>query len=72
ANLLTRATAVLAASFLAMSLILAIIAGRDRDSGSLMQPVATDSALPSPTAPGLGDLPPPEPAPSEEPEIPLR
>lgn len=70
ANLLTRATAILAAAFLGMSLLLAILAGQDRNAGSLMQqPVSSDIAPTAPVDPGfdLGDLP----APANEPEIPL-
>ncbi|WP_417513492.1 preprotein translocase subunit SecG [Minwuia sp.] len=48
ANLLTRGTAVLAAGFFATSIILAILVGGDRESGSILdQPVQEQPVLPS-------------------------
>lgn len=55
ANLLTRATAILAACFFATSLLLAILANQGRDRKSLLdrpQPAAADPAKPAePAAP---------------------
>ncbi len=70
ANLLTRATGILAAAFIGMSLLLAIIAGQDRTAGGLMQqPAPTTNAPAEPVDPNFdfGDLP----APADEPEVPL-
>ncbi len=47
ANLLTRVTAVLAAMFFSTSLVLAIMAGGDRQTRSILdQPVAEEPAVP--------------------------
>ena len=48
ANLLTRTTAVLAASFIATSLLLAIVASYNRAPSSILdQPAATEPAAPA-------------------------
>ncbi len=59
ANLLTRVTAILAAAFFTTSIVLAILAGTHRDSGSLF------STTPGAEAPaeGLPDAPAAEPVP---------
>ncbi len=58
ANLLTRVTAVLAAAFIATSLILAIMAGQARKPQSIVDqgssPVPTAPATPSRPGPPLG------------------
>ena len=60
ANLLTRATAVLAAGFFATSLTLAIMAGNHGDGKSLMEGVSTPSAPIAPmTAPATAPVPTP-------------
>lgn len=46
ANMLTRATAFVAAGFFATSLVLAVLASQDRESGSLL-----DTQAPAETAP---------------------
>ncbi|MGB8181629.1 MAG: preprotein translocase subunit SecG, partial [Stellaceae bacterium] len=52
ANLLTRTTAILAASFFATSIALAILAAHSRAPSSVMdQPATTQSAPATPTAP---------------------
>jgi preprotein translocase subunit SecG len=51
ANVLTRATAFLAAAFFATSLVLSILAGYHRNPGSILQPIGGTSA-PAPGAPG--------------------
>ncbi len=52
ANLLTRATAVIAACFIATSLILAILAGGDRAPASILdQPAAEQSQPQQPAVP---------------------
>ena len=55
ANLLTRATAILAACFMATSLLLAILSGRGRDAPSIVDqppPAATQPVVPPrPVAP---------------------
>jgi preprotein translocase subunit SecG len=50
ANVLTRATAFLAAGFFATSLVLSIMAGWHRNPTSILQPASS-----GPTAPGPGD-----------------
>lgn len=48
ANLLTRSTAILGASFFATSILLAILVGSGRESGSILdQPVQEQPAQPS-------------------------
>ena len=47
ANMMTRVTAVLAACFFATSLILAIMAGSQRDSVSIVNEVITETPSPS-------------------------
>lgn len=64
ANVLTRATAILAALFFATSLVLSVIAGFDRKPGSILNTVA-------PSAPAGQPLSPPTlPGPSEQPAAP--
>jgi preprotein translocase subunit SecG len=48
ANVLTRATAVLAAGFFATSLVLSIMAGWHRNPTSILQPSSNSPAAPSP------------------------
>jgi preprotein translocase subunit SecG len=48
ANVLTRATAVLAAGFFATSLVLSIMAGWHRNPGSILQPSSSSPAAPGP------------------------
>jgi preprotein translocase subunit SecG len=50
ANVLTRATAFLAAAFFATSLVLSILAGYHRNPGSILQPIGGTSA-PAPGGP---------------------
>jgi preprotein translocase subunit SecG len=50
ANVLTRATAILAAGFFATSLVLSIMAGWHRNPGSILQPTASTPAAPAPDA----------------------
>jgi preprotein translocase subunit SecG len=59
ANVLTRATAILAASFFATSLVLSILAGWHRNPGSILQPSAN-----APAAPAVPEAPPAPAAPS--------
>lgn len=76
-NLLTRATAFLAAAFFATSLILSILAGWGRQPASIIR---TGPTAPSPTAPGpaaptsgpsiLDQLRPPTPAAPAGPQVP--
>ena len=47
ANLLTRVTAILAACFFATSLVLAIMAGADRESVSIIDEVINETPAPS-------------------------
>jgi len=55
ANVLTRATAILAALFFATSLILSILAGYDRRPSSIFQGTGTSQPAPAPgSAPPLG------------------
>jgi preprotein translocase subunit SecG len=51
ANVLTRATAFLAAAFFATSLVLSILAGMHRNPGSILQPGGGGPTAPSPGAP---------------------
>ena len=52
ANVLTRATAILAATFMATSIFLAIIAGTGREPASVLDaPAATSEEAPAPAAP---------------------
>ena len=51
ANVLTRATAFLAAAFFTTSLILSILAGFHRNPGSILQPTGGSTAPASPGAP---------------------
>jgi preprotein translocase subunit SecG len=58
ANLLTRATAFVAAGFFATSLILAILAGQNRESGSLLDQAPAEQTAPAeppaePSAPSV-------------------
>jgi preprotein translocase subunit SecG len=53
ANVLTRATAILAVCFFATSLLLSILAGIDRKPRSLVTPTGSPTA---PTAPGSAPL----------------
>jgi preprotein translocase subunit SecG len=67
ANLLTRTTAVLAAAFVATSLILAILGSRERAGGSILDRVAPPASAPAGSAPGVDTAPaepPAEPAPA--------
>ena len=52
ANLMTRVTAILAASFFATSLILAIMAGHQREPVSIVDEVISETPLPSAPASG--------------------
>lgn len=61
ANLLTRATAILAASFIVTSLGLAILAGRERGPSAILEAPGAAPALPAAPA---------EPAPPQEPAVP--
>jgi preprotein translocase subunit SecG len=54
ANVLTRATAILAALFFATSLVLSIIAGFDRKPRSILDNSGTPAAPSAPSAPGTG------------------
>jgi preprotein translocase subunit SecG len=75
ASLLTRATAILAAAFMLNSLVLAILAGDVRPTGSILEPQAPLSGTleeqgvigtaPTPDADG------PNPAEPAEPDVPL-
>lgn len=67
ANLLTRTTAILAACFIGTSLLLAILASRGGDGGSILD---TTPAAPAPAAPAV-DTPAPSPAPPAEPAAPI-
>ncbi|GAB4576338.1 MAG: hypothetical protein Tsb008_19950 [Rhodothalassiaceae bacterium] len=51
ANLLTRATAFLAIGFLATSLLLAVIAGQGRSSGSIVDETPIEDEAPAQTVP---------------------
>ena len=53
ANLMTRVTAILAACFFATSLILAIMAGNQRDAASIVDEVINETPVPAsgPVAP---------------------
>src|SRR5690625_2720988 len=64
ANLLTRATAILAAAFMVTSILLTIMAGGGREQRSIVDMPLVPSA---PTAPAPAE---PEPLPSGEPEAP--
>jgi preprotein translocase subunit SecG len=57
ANLLTRVTAVLAACFMATSLILAIMAGAGSDSGSILDQPSATPAPPTQEAPAKPSVP---------------
>ena len=61
ADMLTRTTAILAAAFMATSLILAIMAGAGRESKSILDQPA--SGIGAPTAPGGAPAAPTAPAP---------
>jgi len=61
ANLLTRATAILAAAFMVTSMVLALMATSSRDTGSILD---TPPAATAPAAPA-------QPAPPAEPAAPL-
>ena len=63
ANLLTRATAILATCFIATSLLLAILAGHTQRGGSIL-----DAAPPPAEVPAPAEAPPPAPA---EPAAPI-
>jgi preprotein translocase subunit SecG len=72
ANVLTRATAVLAGSFFATSLVLSILAGWHRNPTTILQPTgAPTQGAPGAPTPGLLDQlpgPPPAPAPAQPPQ----
>lgn len=79
ANLLSRTTAILAACFMATSLLLAYLGGINRQPASILEgtPAATQPAPPSPatategeTAPGPAQVPAPA-APPSQPEVPI-
>ncbi len=59
ANLLTRTTAVLATAFMITSLLLAILAGRDRSAERILEAVPPAEepapAVPAPPVPPVGD-----------------
>ena len=50
ANLMTRVTAILAASFFATSLILAIMAGHQREPVSIVDEVINETPVPAPAS----------------------
>ena len=50
ANLMTRVTAILAASFFATSLILAIMAGHQREPVSIVDEVISETPVPAPAS----------------------
>ena len=52
ANLMTRVTAILAASFFATSLILAIMAGHQREPVSIVEEVISETPVPAAPASG--------------------
>ena len=52
ANLMTRVTAILAASFFATSLILAIMAGHQREPVSIVDEVISETPVPAAPASG--------------------
>jgi preprotein translocase subunit SecG len=54
ANVLTRATAILAGLFFATSLVLSIIAGFDRKPRSILDSGSTPAAPSAPAVPGTG------------------
>jgi preprotein translocase subunit SecG len=61
ANLLTRTTAILAGVFMAMSLLLAILASRPGEQRrSILDPGAPSPAIPAPQAPAPAPAPAPE------------
>lgn len=64
ANLLTRTTAILAACFMTTSIILALMAGGQRHSKSLLDTIPADSPAAIPAAPA-------EPAPPAGPAAPV-
>ena len=71
ANLLTRTTAVLAACFMATSMLLALLASHGSGPRSILdQPVARPAAPAAPVAPGAPAAP-SAPAPSGEPSAPV-
>jgi preprotein translocase subunit SecG len=81
ANLLTRATAVLAGLFFATSLILSILAGLTRKPTTILQGGQTGPSAPGPAAPidasgilkqlqGAPAVPPPAPAAPSGPQVP--
>ncbi len=62
ANLLTRTTAVLATAFMLTSLLLAILAGRDRGVEAIIErPAAGEAPAPAPVAPAPAEQGPPAP-----------
>jgi len=56
-NVLSRTTAILAGAFFGTSLLLSLIAGLGRNSGSILQPAATAPGAPSSSAPASGGAP---------------
>ena len=67
ANLLTRATAILAACFIATSVLLAILASHNRHGGSILDsgPAAPATAPTAPATAPAAPAPAPAPAPAE-------
>src|ERR1700692_1892037 len=57
ANVLTRATAILAGLFFATSLVLSILAGFERKPTSILNPVGAPAGQPSPDGPGRFSVP---------------
>ena len=59
ANLLTRSTAIVAAGFFSTSILLAILAGQGRDSGSILDQPAAETPAPveQPAAPAGPSVP---------------
>jgi len=74
ASFLTRTTAILAASFIATSLLLAILATGEDDGSTILDELPGDSAPAQPQAPEAGGAdaePPNEPAAPSEPQAPI-
>jgi preprotein translocase subunit SecG len=68
ANFLTRTTAILAASFIATSLLLAILATGDDEGSSVLEGIpAEQPTAPRPEAPTAPDTAPSEPSPPQAP-----
>jgi preprotein translocase subunit SecG len=71
ANVLTRATAILAGLFFATSLVLSILAGFERKPTSILNPVGAPAGQPSPDGPGRFSVPggpaPAQPGPAAQP-----